>query len=253
MSFGRYLKAIRKEKGISLDALAEELCLSPRQIVWIEAEDFDRMPADVYTKGILRAYADALGVDKQDVLERYYIDRKARKDAVGLEYKEFGPPWKNILRMGIALGVMAAVAAATLYGARLLEKDLNYSDGYTAGDKDGEEKPLQPSSGTGDNNAETAGLKAEGWIHDPDSKIKVLSIDAVYGTTLTIVVDGRQENEYRLDPKDHLELAGRRSFRLSISDPAAVKIKINGKPLDIAAEPGKPADLVISEQSESRE
>lgn len=253
LSFGRYLKAIREKRGISLEALAEELCLTPRQIVWIEAEDFDRMPAHVYTKGILRAYAEALGVDKEDVLERYYIDRRARDEAVGLENKGFGPPWKNMLRMGIALGVMGAVAMATLYGASLMEKDRRYSDSSSAGDKDGGGAPLQPSSNTVAGNGETAGYQANGWIKDPDSEIQVLSIDAVSGTTLTIVVDGRQEDEYRLDPKDHLELAGRRSFRISIDDPAAVRINLNGKPVDIAAEPGKSANLVISEQSESRE
>ncbi|MFO7931629.1 MAG: helix-turn-helix domain-containing protein [Thermodesulfobacteriota bacterium] len=253
MSFGRYLKAIREKRGISLEALAEELCLTPRQIVWIEAEDFDRMPADVYTKGILRAYAEALGLDKEDVLERYYIDRKARDEALGLEHKGLGPPWKNMLRMGIALGVMAAVAAATLYGASLLEKERHSSNASSAESKNGVKGTPQPSSDTGAGNAETAGFQAKGWIEDPDSEIQVLSIDAVSGTTLTIVVDGRQEDEYRLAPKDHLELAGRRSFRISISDPAAVRINLNGEPVDIAAEPGKPADLIISEQSESRE
>lgn len=252
MSFGRYLKAIREKRGISLEALAEELCLTPRQVVWIEAEDFDRMPADVYTKGILRAYAEVLGVDKQDVLERYNIDRNAREQSLMLEDKGFGPPWKNMLRMAVALGVVAVIAAASLYGASLLEKNRHYGDNSSAGEKAVRNGSLRASSQTEPGIGETTDFQAKEWIDDKGLEVQVLSIDAISGTTVTIAVDGRQKKEYRLDPKDHLELAGRRSFRISISDPASVIMSLNGKPVEIGAEPGKPAELVISEQSESR-
>lgn len=252
MSFGRYLKAIREKKGISLEALAEELCLTPRQVVWIEAEDFDRMPADVYTKGILRAYAEVLGVDKQDVLERYKVDRNAREQSLMLEDKGFGPPWKNMLRMAVALGVVAVIAAASLYGASILEKTRHYGDNSSAGEKAGRKGSLQTSSQTVPGNGRTNEFQTKEWIDDRGSEVQILSIDAISGTNVTIAVDGRQNKEYRLDPNDHLELAGRHSFRISISDPASVRINLSGKPVDIGAEPGKPAELVISEQSESR-
>jgi cytoskeletal protein RodZ len=38
---------------------------------WIEEEAFEKLPALVYLKGFLRAYAQSLGLNSQKVVEEY--------------------------------------------------------------------------------------------------------------------------------------------------------------------------------------
>ena len=51
LSFGRYLKAIRIEKGISLDEVSEETRIRIDTLRLIEKEDHDRLPSEVFVTG----------------------------------------------------------------------------------------------------------------------------------------------------------------------------------------------------------
>ncbi|MCF8024200.1 MAG: helix-turn-helix domain-containing protein [Desulfobacteraceae bacterium] len=250
MSFGRYLKAIRKGREISLEQLAEKICVTPRQLTWIEAEDFDRMPAEIYAKGILRAYAEAVGVDPEDIVERYRLERAAWDKAVRLEGESLRSGSKNYFRMLLALAVLGVVIAASLYGTSILEGSADHAGKAERGGKPDEKTAQQHISPKETSHLMFSDQEAGEW--KPESEMQVLSVDAVSETTLDIAVDGGNYTKYRLDPKDHLELAAQLSFRISISNPSAVRLKLNGKKVEIAAEKGKTATIVLSEKAESR-
>lgn len=252
MSFGRYLKAIRKNRAISVEKLAKEICVTPRQLVFIESEDFDRMPPDVYTKGILRAYAEAVGVDAEDIIGRYNFDREFREEALRLEGERMGLPRKNLLRMVLALGVMGVVMAASLYGSGFLEGSLGYAEAPHAVEQPGQEAERPGSSQKEIVKTEAGNSDSPGLSIDSDPGMQVLSIDAVSETKVGLSVDDREYTKYELAPKDHLEVAAQSRFRVSINDPADIKVSLNGEPVEIAAEPGRPVNIVLPEKTESR-
>ena len=70
-SFGRYLQAIRLEKKISLEKVSAQTRIGIGNLLLIEQEDHERLPAAVFVKGFLRSYADVIGADGDEAIRRY--------------------------------------------------------------------------------------------------------------------------------------------------------------------------------------
>jgi flagellar biosynthesis protein FlhG len=68
---GKTLKRIRENSGMNLRVLSSETKINPRILEWIEEEIFDKLPAEVYLKGFLKAYAQCLGLVPQKVIDGY--------------------------------------------------------------------------------------------------------------------------------------------------------------------------------------
>ena len=71
LSFGQYLKSARLQSGVELEVIAKETRIGMENLRHIESEAHDLLPAAAFVKGFLRAYAQALGIDPEDVVQRY--------------------------------------------------------------------------------------------------------------------------------------------------------------------------------------
>jgi cytoskeleton protein RodZ len=71
VSVGAYLHDLRASRGISLEELAHVTRVSPRYLQALETEQFQELPAPVFTKGFIRAYCQALGHSPDEALRRY--------------------------------------------------------------------------------------------------------------------------------------------------------------------------------------
>lgn len=69
---GRDLKRLRQSRGVSLQEISERTKIGIDTIQAVEADLHHRLPAKVYVKGFLRAYAQALMVDGE-ALSRAYL------------------------------------------------------------------------------------------------------------------------------------------------------------------------------------
>lgn len=67
---GQILKSSRIEQGLSLEAIAKKLRISKPQLVHLE-EDHENLVCDVYTLGFLRSYARCLGLDENDISQKF--------------------------------------------------------------------------------------------------------------------------------------------------------------------------------------
>ncbi len=72
---GKELKEVREEKGISLEEISEKTKIQPRFLKAIESGNWRELPEEVYLRGFLRTYADALGLDGKDFVESYNMSR----------------------------------------------------------------------------------------------------------------------------------------------------------------------------------
>lgn len=253
LSFGRYLKAIREYQGISLESVAAEIRVSPRQLMWIEAEDHARMPEDVYTLGILRAYARTIGVDPEDIAERYRIHREVHEQSARKEAELLTSGRKTGTRMFLALGVLAVIIALTLY--------FYYPAGHGSADPEASHETREKVRGQAVEKVRTDGKDSlpvdspqtaeagENFTEDNQGSPQRLSIDAVSEVTVNIRVDEAPYTKYRLDPNDHMELAAQSRFHIFISDSAGIRLYFNGQPVEIASEPGHSAEIILPQQS----
>jgi cytoskeleton protein RodZ len=65
---GLLLRRAREAAGLSLDAVAQQLKLAPRQVEALEEGDFSRLPGRTFVRGFMRNYARLLHLDAERVL-----------------------------------------------------------------------------------------------------------------------------------------------------------------------------------------
>jgi len=68
---GKTLKQIRERMDVDLKTISTETKINTKILEWIEEEALEKLPAPVYLKGFLKAYAQALNLEPQKVIEGY--------------------------------------------------------------------------------------------------------------------------------------------------------------------------------------
>jgi flagellar biosynthesis protein FlhG len=71
---GARLRRARLRHGIELDKIASVTKINPSYLRFIEDEQFDSLPASVYVRGFVTAYARCVGLDPDRVVPEY-MDR----------------------------------------------------------------------------------------------------------------------------------------------------------------------------------
>lgn len=70
-SFGKYLKAERDLRNISLDEIAQATKIKAEYLHSLEQDEFERLPNETFVKGYIRAYAKYCGMNEDEVLVNY--------------------------------------------------------------------------------------------------------------------------------------------------------------------------------------
>lgn len=70
-SIGQSLREEREARNISLEEIASATKIGSRYLEALEADRLDLMPGGFFIKGIIRAYAKAIGLDPDETLGRY--------------------------------------------------------------------------------------------------------------------------------------------------------------------------------------
>ncbi|MGB9498202.1 MAG: helix-turn-helix domain-containing protein [Dissulfuribacterales bacterium] len=233
MSFGRYLKAIRTQQKIPIEAVADEIRISLRQLSLIEAEDHDRLPDEVYVKGILRAYAKCIGIDADDIIDRYLINRAFFYKSQKAEADLLNSGKKALYRLVISLGLLSIIIVLSIY--------MIY--GYQTN------QPYEPDS---DKSKGSENIQAErettavpvSSSERKDEKL-FLEIDAVEDTWLKVVIDGLESVEYSMHSRDHIELEASSRFNMLVGNAGGVKMRLNEKSVDICGKSGEVVNIEL--------
>ena len=119
--FGRYLQAIRLEKGISLEKVSEETRIGLTALKAIEQEAMAELPAEVFLKGFLRAYSKFIGADGDEVIRRYESQREVTRRISSVQGEpqtlSTGSFWKFL----VALMIWGLVILFSSVGQALLD------------------------------------------------------------------------------------------------------------------------------------
>lgn len=77
---GKILREAREEQGLSIDDIANQLCIRAVHLRAIEDGDYDTLPALVYARGFVRSYADFLSLNQDDILEQFRRETAGREE-----------------------------------------------------------------------------------------------------------------------------------------------------------------------------
>lgn len=72
-TLGGFLQQARERQGLSWDQVAARTRIQPRHLQALEEEDFEKLPAKVFTKGFVRSYARALGLDENEAVQLFLV------------------------------------------------------------------------------------------------------------------------------------------------------------------------------------
>ncbi|WP_163536855.1 helix-turn-helix domain-containing protein [Gracilibacillus sp. YIM 98692] len=74
MGIGERLKTEREEQNMSLEEIQRHTKIQKRYLYAIETENFDIMPGSFYVRAFIKEYANAVGLNADDLMEEYQAD-----------------------------------------------------------------------------------------------------------------------------------------------------------------------------------
>ena len=235
LSFGQYLQSIRLEKKISLEKVSDETRIGLGTLKLIEKEEHENLPAEVFVKGFLRAYARAIGADGEEAVQRYEARLSVIQKLSGTD-KDYGTStlrlwWKLLLVMVVYGALIVASISAMLY----LERHSSESEPFkqhTAAQK----QQVAPTPAKEDIEPDKNIVKAV------EEKF-VLHITAKEDTWMKVIIDNRDPKEYNLASGDDLELEASSKFNLLIGNAGGVALRLNDKEVLVAGKSGEMVNL----------
>jgi cytoskeletal protein RodZ len=125
-NFGEDLRMERLSRGIALEDITAATKISQRHLIALEQEKFRELPGGILGKGIVRAYASAVGLDQNEWTEKFlqaYADSGQMLDDdrgwlefatnVGKARTQRGYATEKRMRwIGVILLLMVGIAAA---------------------------------------------------------------------------------------------------------------------------------------------
>ena len=238
-SFGQYLQAIRTGKRISLETVSEETRIRLETLQQIEEEDHENLPDEVFVKGFLRAYANAIGADAEEVVRRYHrrltVHRKIFQSEAALlrSAKRF---WA---RLALSLGTLALLIGISILAISLVgEKPPPPPTPAAESRQIADEAPKVEAEPVETSQPETSVDKAS--PKQAPGKL-LLRVNTIEETWLKIIIDDMVPMEYSLYPGDRVELEAESGYNLLIGNAGGVEITLNDKPVAV---PGKSGEVV---------
>lgn len=111
-TLGTYLRRERELRQLSVAEVAQTTRIPVRILKKLENDQHDELPADVFVRGYLRAYARVLGVDEGYLLERYGADHEVEQEAPTPLPAVYAPEPGR--RFGIAIALVILLILFTL-------------------------------------------------------------------------------------------------------------------------------------------
>ena len=118
---GDYLKQAREKKRVSLEQISSQTKIPEYHLQALESEDFANLPAKVFAKGFVRSYAKALGLDEEEVLQRFlqtsatfYDQQEPEASQPHVQVTLEAPPRQGP-NWSLVLGILVIIAIITVW------------------------------------------------------------------------------------------------------------------------------------------
>lgn len=250
-SLGNKLQTARETQGFTLEQMASRTRITESHLRALEADSPEQLPERVFTKGFVRAYARALGLDEEECL------RSFEEDSASFYQKEGEEIRKRFLRkQGIqkertrrARVVLLVGGLLLLGGLVLLQQQSPSKSIFPRFSQQPIEPPLDASIVSNrepDPETEAAGTPAESEVDDgastssesspdsapvstTDSENVVLEIRTLDTTWAVIRSDQDKPEEVLLRAGEVLRRRARDGFLLTLGNAGGVEVRLNGQ------------------------
>lgn len=244
-SYGFYLQTVRVEKGISIERVTEESRIRGEILRSIEAEDHDNLPDDVFVKGFLRLFAEAIGADPEEALRRFALRRKPEQMVKGRSSDEAERPRRFWLTLLGVIAVMVCLVGGTLWIYQMFyQKGLDATPHVSA---QSEKEAVAADDHTTPTEAPTATIEDTAWETDDagEPATYVLEIVCHEDTWLKVIADDARATEHNLKPGEKIEFKANTVFNLLIGNAGGVSVQLNGEPVPVSGTSGQVVNVQL--------
>jgi cytoskeletal protein RodZ len=249
-TLGKYLKRERESKKISLREMAKNTRVREYLLKAIEEDRHDLLPSLLYVRGFLSSYAKFVGLDPQDVLNRYERSLKGEPitpPEVKLEKKVSGRPLSNLKQIGIVSGVIVLSILVSYFLYPYLSR--SPVEPLPAKPGAGETQPAKPAV------EESLPIVPTTQTQQVAAAVEVkpftLDLRATEETWVRIRVDDRQ-TEALFKPGDGSSYRATNRIELLIGNAGGLDMAFNGKALEKFGKSGEVITLVFTPQGVER-
>jgi cytoskeleton protein RodZ len=251
MDIGSELRRARLARRLSLDDIARITKISPTVLRSLENNAFHDVPGGLFTRGYLRAYATAVGLNPEPVVAAYReqfdpsVAAVREADSPGADSGHGDPHWtveesdassrhSEILQFGLILFV-AVVYLASLRHPRTAP-DLATAEAATVSSAPAVAAPREPQPvGTSGTSGTTVPAKPVAIEIHPSAECWVdVTADGAHVTSRLMKTGDRQSFEFRND------------LTMRIGDPGAFAFSIDGAAGRSLGAPGHPVTVRIN-------
>ncbi|WP_239589967.1 helix-turn-helix domain-containing protein [Streptomyces aureoverticillatus] len=242
-SVGHVLRQARVDAGLTVDEISTSTRVRIPIVHAIEQDDFSRCGGDVYARGHIRTLARAVGIDPAPLIARYDEGHGGRPpaptpaaplfEAERIRSDPRRPNWTAAMVAAI-VAVIAFVGYTAFSGEDDSDGGQQVAEGSTpsktTAPKPTGSKPADPKPDPSD--SAVAGV--------PRDKVTV-KVDATDGRSWISVKDhnGRQLFDGLLKQGETKTFQDKQKIDLVLGDAGAIKLFVNGKPVDNEFEPGQ--------------
>ena len=238
MSFGEELRRERVVREISLEEISAATKISMRLLKALEESDLPKLPASTFTRGFIRAYAKHLGIDPEEKVNAYLADlagashdapseKKARPRSRFFRGRRAtaGTIVGGVTGLLLFLGLIAnperrplpprdhaAPRPATLKNVTLSSEPTPVIRIESAPPAPVQSAPEQPASAAGSGVSLMLEFDGDSWTR----------LEADGHTVLSELVRGGETRRFE----------ARGGFRLTLGNAGAVRVTVDGRPLD---------------------
>jgi cytoskeleton protein RodZ len=273
---GESLRRERQARGISLQQIAADTRISMKMLQAIEEGDDEQLPAPVLIKGFLRAYAQRIGLDPEDVIIAYQdgieelggYEEAIEKFHHKLHPKSSKKKFFALLLLGF--GLLLGFTIIWSQGSFLPQKSKPPAEGKSLPSVEASQEASRADSAsevteklyTQDPSKAVEEVEAD---IQPERKISqpsggetsvnssrtpfVLRVDAVEKTWLRIIIDGSREREYLLQPGEQLTWMATSDMQVLVGNAGGIRLYLNDNPLKPLGQSGEVVRLQLPDPS----
>lgn len=207
---GEMLREARNQAGLTLEAASSATRIPRHNLIALETDDLDALPAEPFTRGLIRVYTRALAVPVEPVLNAYAAALSARQYAAN-EPVRASRRRRGRMTAGLVAVTVVAVAAVLL---------IVLSGGL-------------PTPGELEAPTTTSGPKGTSLRAGAE-----LELVAVRPTQISVVVDGRSEFEGSVTAGSSQTWSPQREIVVRAEAADAIEVRIDDTSVGILGPPG---------------
>ena len=262
-SFGEELRREREIRGISLKEIADATKISKRFLDAIERNDHKTLPAPVFTRGFVREYARYLGLNSDEMVNRYnfaavgderieqsaHLDRLTTPQAPPLPRKKappkgIPPPYARVDRNVYILIIVVVALAGVSYWALKHRRETRANEERIAAETKAAAVPVAPPPAP----VQTASTSTQPPTAVPAKLI--LSLEITRSSWITLEADGERLINDELRPGFHRTVEAKDAFRFkTIGNAAGVTMTLNDTPIPSLGSDGQVLHDVVFDRA----